>query len=397
MSLSNRLSVKTPDQAVFYNDLVSQHGSPILVLDCEKVTAQYRALSEQLPGVDFFYAIKSLPHPAVIQTLSSLGCGFDIATSGEIELLQTLSTAVRHRVIHTHPIKRDADIRDALRFGCTTFIVDNIWELEKFIPYRHRVGLLIRVSFPNPNTDIDLSKKFGCREDDVMLLVQKAQSLGIHVKGLSFHAGSQCATSANHVHAIKQCTKIMDDIYQQCGKLLSILDIGGGFPVQYTKTVQTIQEFCPPIREALQQLPDHIQVLAEPGRFLSATCMEAVSRVMGKAQRGDMTWYYLDDGVYGSYSGQIFDHVTYPISIFSDINELETAVIAGPTCDSIDVIDEGLQMPPLSIGDLVVGHQMGAYTYATATNFNLFDKASVVVINENNLSADNILPFAQTQ
>jgi len=110
-----------------------------------------------------------------------------------------------------------------------------------------------------------------------------------------------------------------------------------------------------------------------------------------------MTWYYLDDGVYGSYSGQIFDHVTYPISIFSDINELETAVIAGPTCDSIDVIDEGLQMPPLSIGDLVVGHQMGAYTYATATNFNLFDKASVVVINENNLSADNILPFAQTQ
>jgi ornithine decarboxylase len=260
-------------------------------------------------------------------------------------------------------------------------VVDNVWELEKFVEYRHRVGLLVRVSFPNPNTPIDLSRKFGCRENEVPLLIQKAQSLGLHVKGLSFHAGSQCPDSGNHVHAIEQCTKIIDEVYQCSGKLLSVLDIGGGFPVEYTQPVMDIETFCAPIREALKALPGHMQIIAEPGRYLSAPAMKAVSSVMGKAKRGDSVWYYLDDGVYGSYSGLLFDHATYPLTIFSDINEREEAVLAGPTCDSIDVIAENVNIPPLLIGDIVVGHQMGAYTSATSTNFNLFDKARIVVIN----------------
>ncbi len=391
----NRITIKTTDKAHFYRQMIQQHGSPLLILDCDKLAQQYQSLSAALPDVKLYYAIKSLPHPAAIHTLDALGASFDIASSGEINLLREQGVAAR-KTIHTHPIKRDKDIRDALRFGCTTFVVDNIWELEKFTGYRHRVGLLIRVSFPNPNTAIDLSRKFGCRADEVSLLIQKAQSLGLHVKGLSFHAGSQCPAPDNHVLAIEQCANIIESVYQDSGKLLAVMDIGGGFPVEYSQqTGIHIDAFCAPIRAALTKLPEHIQVIAEPGRYLSAPAMTSVSSVMGKARRGESTWYYLDDGVYGSYSGQLFDHAVYPLTIFSDNTETEQAVLAGPTCDSIDVIAEQVSIPSMNIGDMVIGQQMGAYTSASSTNFNLFDKANIIAINQLELISENVLQFNQ--
>lgn len=363
-----------------YRQLVAEHGSPLLLLDCDQIARQYHRLEQVLPGVALYYAIKSLPHPAAIQTLIGLGAGFDIASTGEIELLREQHTLPRS-TIHTHPIKRDSDIRDALRFGCTTFVVDNIYELEKFASYRHRIGLLLRVSFPNPASPVDLSRKFGCHPDEVEILMQKAAQLGVHVKGLSFHAGSQCPTPENHVHAIDKCRELIEHCLCNTGKLLSILDIGGGFPVEYVDSIMDTEIFCRPIREALSRLPDHIQVIAEPGRYLSAPSMTAISSVAGKARRGDSVWYYLDDGVYGSYSGQLFDHATYPLTVFSDHLERENAVLAGPTCDSIDVIAEDLQLPSMNMGDLVIGRQMGAYTSASATDFNMLARAKIIVIN----------------
>ena len=142
-----RITIEPTDQAAYFQKIAEQHGTPLLVLDCDQLVKQFKALSNALPRVELYYAIKSLPHPAAIQTLHELGANFDIATSGEIELLREQGARAR-KTIHTHPIKRDKDIRDALRFGCTTFVIDNIYELEKFIGYRHRVGLLVRVSFP---------------------------------------------------------------------------------------------------------------------------------------------------------------------------------------------------------------------------------------------------------
>lgn len=195
------------------------------------------------------------------------------------------------------------------------------------------------------------------------------------------------------MYAINQCREIIAQVYQQTGKLLAVLDIGGGFPVEYSEPGMDIESFCAPLRMALTQLPEHIQVIAEPGRFLSAPVMTSVATVMGKARRGDSMWYYLDDGIYGSYSGQLFDHAKYPLTVFSDVSEKELAVLAGPTCDSIDVIAEQLYLPPLCIGDLVTGQQMGAYTSASSTHFNLFDKARIIVINEADPECSNIVTF----
>ncbi|WP_407700193.1 type III PLP-dependent enzyme [Steroidobacter agaridevorans] len=361
--------------------LVARFGSPLLVVDCEQVRRQYRALKAALPGVDLHYALKPLPHAAVVSCLRDEGAYFDLATTGEVELVKQQGIAPS-RCIHTHPIKRDSDIRDALRYGVTTFVADNPDELKKFVRYRKRAELLIRVSFRSPNAVVDLSKKFGCAPGDVLGLIEQARRLGVRVKGLSFHVGSQATDPAKYVEAVQACTNIMAEAVLAGLPSLDVLDIGGGYPVAYNDEVTPIDEFCRPIRAALAKLPPHVRVIAEPGRFIAAPAAIAVSSVMGKAKRDGRWWYYLDDGLYGSYSGQMFDHAKYPVSVLREGGELFESVLSGPTCDSIDVIDECIMLPELEMGDLVVGRMMGAYTWASATDFNFFKRAKVVVMNE---------------
>lgn len=379
----SRVTISPCSSGLNYNELANRHETPLLLLNPQTVLQQYRQLKKALPNVDFFYAIKSLPHSAMVEVLNNEGCGFDLATTGEIESVQPLSIPPR-RTIHTHPIKRDKDIRAALRFGCTTFVVDNAWELEKLKPYFNRVGLLLRISYRNPTAIVDLSKKFGCDIEEATDLLKKAKAQGLHIKGLSFHVGSQCEDGTHHAMAIEACNQVIRDYNAGTDFPMSMLDVGGGFPVTYLERedsldLNDIERFCLPIREALAHLPSHVQVMAEPGRYLSAPAMKSVSRVMGKARRQDAMWYYLDDGMYGSFSGQLYDHMLYPLEIFSDSPVREKAVFAGPTCDSIDVIAEDLMIPHLEIGDIVVGHQMGAYTAASATDFNMFDRAQIIV------------------
>lgn len=360
--------------------LAAEHGTPILVLDCDVLRRQYRALQEALPSVEFFYAVKAFPHASIVNTLDQCGAGFDIASTGETELLRALHVNPRN-TIHTHPIKKDRDIRDALRFGCTTFVADNLEEIKKFRKYRHRVALLIRVSFRSADAIVDLSRKFGCSVEEVPQLLTRAEDMGIRVKGLSFHVGSQSAKPDAHVHAIRECAKVVEWWDKYCSLPLSILDIGGGFPVDYGKGITPIHEFCAPIREALAAFPRSIHILAEPGRFLVAPAATAIGAVVGKAERGGQTWYYLDDGVYNSYSGIIYDHAHYPVRTLKT-GPTRPCVLAGPTCDSIDVIAENLELPELEIGDLVIGEVMGAYTAATATEFNSLPKSRIVVLHE---------------
>jgi ornithine decarboxylase len=360
--------------------LMAEHGSPLLVLDAARLRAQYRALSAALPGVELFYAVKALPAEEAIRILAREGAGLDLASSGEIELARASRVSPR-RTVHTHPIKTDSEIRAALRFGTTTFVVDNPLELDKFQRYRHRVGLLLRVRFQSPDAVVDLSRKFGCTPAEVIPLLRRARSLGLHVKGLSFHVGSQSQRPDTHVRAIKTSLELMHAA--RCAGLgrMNLLDIGGGFPVDYMQRATTIDVFCAPIRAALATAPPWLRLIAEPGRYLVAPAVTALSTVIGKATRDARPWYYLDDGVYGSWSGQLFDHARYPVEVFRR-GEYRPSVLAGPTCDSIDVIDEDLLLPELEIGDLVVGHQMGAYTAATSTDFNGLRRARLVTVND---------------
>ena len=361
--------------------LASQFGAPLMVLDCEAIRHQYRALKHALPGVVLHFALKPLPHAAVVRTLLEEGASFDLATSGEVDLVASQGVP-SERTIHTHPIKRDSDIRDALAYGCTVFVVDNINELEKFIAYKDQAEILVRLSFRNKDAFADLSKKFGCSPEAAIDIISYAQQLVIRIKGLSFHVGSQSPNPTKYVEAINACAKVIKQVSELGLPALSTLDIGGGFPVPYSADVLPIDVFCAPINTALAQLPETMQIFAEPGRFIVASSVTSVASVMGQAMREGKTWYYLDDGIYGSFSGLMFDEAAYPIGSAKQDGERFESVLAGPTCDSIDVISDSIMLPKLNNGDLIISRMMGAYTLATATDFNFFKRAEVVVLNE---------------
>ncbi|EKO3413007.1 type III PLP-dependent enzyme [Vibrio fluvialis] len=369
------------DEIHLIESSVEQFGAPLLMLDCDIIRQQYRALSVALPNVTLHFALKPLPHPVVVRTLLQEGASFDLATTGEVELVAQEGVPAE-RTIHTHPIKRDADIRDALAYGCNVFVVDNLNELAKFKAYRDDVELLVRLSFRNSEAFADLSKKFGCSAEQALTIIEMAKEWNIRIKGLSFHVGSQTTNPQKYVEAIHTCKEVMEQVVERGLPALSTLDIGGGFPVNYTKQVMPIDQFCVPINEALAELPETVQVIAEPGRFIVAQSMMSVASVMGQAERDGQTWYYLDDGVYGSFSGLIFDDAQYPLVTLKQEGEYAPSVLAGPTCDSIDVIAENILLPKLDNGDLIIGRMMGAYTSATATDFNFFKRAQTVVFNE---------------
>ena len=360
--------------------LVKRYGSPLFVIDAARIRAQYRQLAGALPQVDLHYALKPLPQAAVVQALWEAGAFFDLATNGEVELVRRLGVPAG-RCIHTHPIKRDSDIRTALAYGVDTFVVDNPDELRKFVKYRGRVALLIRISFRSTNAVCDLSKKFGCTPDAVAALLSLAAELRVKIEGLSFHVGSQTLDPGMFVHAINVCRELIA-ISLQGGHRLGTLDIGGGFPVGYAGKAVAIEEYCAPIRHALGTLTPDVRVIAEPGRYIAAPAAIAVSTVMGRAMRDGRWWYYLDDGLYGSYSGQLYDHAKYPVEALAARGETYPSVLAGPTCDSIDIISESVNLPTLDAGDLIVGRQMGAYTWASASDFNFFPRATVLALDQ---------------
>jgi len=363
--------------------LVSRYGSPLFVIDAERVRRQYRRLAAALPGVDLHYALKPLPHSSVVSTLFAEGACFDLASNGEVELVRRLKVPPE-RCIHTHPIKRDSDIRTALDYGVNRFVIDNPDELRKFVKFRNRSSLLIRVSFRSPDARCDLSRKFGCDPAAVPEIVRLAADLRIKIDGFSFHIGSQAAGPAMFVEAIARCGELGSEA-ASLGHAPVMLDIGGGFPVDYLDAGMPIEEFCAPIRRALDELPSAMRIIAEPGRHIAAPAAICVTSVMGRALRDGRWWYYLDDGLYGSYSGQMFDHAAYPLEAPARGGDTYPSVLAGPTCDSIDVIRENLDLPKLEIGDVVVGRVMGAYTWASASEFNFFPRATVLALDRGRL------------
>jgi ornithine decarboxylase len=379
--LRTDLRLPAPYAAGRLEGLAAQFGSPLFVIDCDALRRQFHALAAALPGVDLHYALKPLPDRTVVQVLAREGAWFDLATNGEVDLVRDAGIPPG-RCVHTHPIKRGSDIRHALDFGVTTFVVDSAEEMAKFVVSRNKVRLLLRVSFRNPDTVIDLSRKFGCDAEAAPGLLEHAQALGLRVIGLSFHAGSQLPHAGKYVEAIDTCARIAAEAAARGLPALEVIDIGGGFPIDYLEPVTPIEEFCAPIRDALARLPAGLRVIAEPGRFIAGPAAVAISTVMGRGQREGRSWYFLDDGIYGTFSGQLYDKMRFPIEPLARPDRpRESCVIAGPTCDSLDVIAEDLPMPELEVGERLLARQIGAYTMACATDFNFFPRAKVIAVN----------------
>jgi ornithine decarboxylase len=355
---------------------VAVHGTPLLLLDPERVRRQYRRLRNALPFVRFHYAVKALSHDAVIEALADAGCGFDVATGEELALLERHGVRPE-RIIHTHPVKKPSEIAEALASGLRTFIVDNEAELDKFALAPRDVRLLVRLSYRSPHAKSDLSSKFGVGPFEAAHLVEQARDRGIRISGFSFHVGSQLDDPGRFAEAAAQTLALMSTLESQFGVTFDTLDIGGGFPVSYDSSVATLEEIAASLRPVLEPHAGRLEIIAEPGRVLVAECAMLVTSVVGIAERADGRWYYLDDGIYGSYSNVLSEDVHPPVFAERELNggaadagTHRWATLGGPTCDSSDVIGREIMLPELSVGDLLVSPVMGAYTTVTASRFN---------------------------
>lgn len=364
--------------------LATEHGSPVLLLSREAIRRQYQTLKRLLPRVKHHYALKPLPHPEVVKVIQQEDGYFDLATAGEVDVVRGVGVDPA-RCIHTHPIKRPQDVQYALDFGVKTFVFDNPYELEKLAPFKDKIQLLMRLAFPNKEAQCDLSAKFGVLPEASLALLKKAVGLGFTVAGLSFHVGSQMKTPEKHLEAIRFAKDLVEQARQQDISTLQILDLGGGWPVTYVEPSMSIEDFVQPIRELLDALFPDFTLYSEPGRFIAGPAVTLICSVIGKTQRDGKELYYLDDGLYNSYSGILFDHGHYLIFSLKELEnpgcERKVSVLAGPTCDSIDVMYQDILMPEMALGDLMVSPMMGAYAGSShATDFNFFMRPGMVVV-----------------
>ena len=376
-----RLDLRSWARNVDLPELIRRHETPLLVLQPERAAARYRALRRALPFIRFHYAVKALNHAAVLRAVHRAGGFFEVASRSELDSVQAAGSDLG-TCLYTHPIKRVSDIDDAYRRGIRTFVVENAREIDKFIGRPADIQLLLRLSFPNPEAKVDLSAKFGAEPADAIGLVAYAIENGVSVNGLSFHVGSQTNTTRPYRSAIIRCLRIIEQIRLGLDHKLEILDIGGGLPVAYRDGVCNADDIIDTIRTLLAPHAHRLTIIAEPGRYIAAPCMTLITTVIGEGTRQATPWYYLDDGVYGAYSNVAWENVHPSIIALKEMSRhpmsrieapppaLDPCVLAGPTCDSIDVIATDYPLPRLTIGDHLISPMMGAYTLVTACGFN---------------------------
>lgn len=384
-SLRSRLrdTLRARCDAEGWRALVAQHGTPLLVLDPYRVVEHCRLLASHLRGFRLHYAVKTSPHPAVLRAVAASGCGFDVATSAEVDLIGALGLSVGS-CINTHPVKKLTDIDHAYIAGVRTFVVDNPVEAQKFAGLPADIEILVRLAFRNPSAKSDLSTKFGVDPAEAELLVKHVLATGVRFGGFSFHVGSQGTTVEPYRKALRGTLDLITHIDETLGVPTRIIDIGGGFPVGYREPMPAIGDVGAVVDEVLGDRRDEFTLLAEPGRFLAADSMTLLTSVVGSSMRDGRQWHYLDDGLYGSYSNVMTEDVHPPIlalrEMVDGVGGFEPVTLAGPTCDSADVIARDYPMPALNVGDIVVSPVMGAYTSVTSSRFNGIPSTKIVEV-----------------
>ncbi|MHB1096254.1 MAG: type III PLP-dependent enzyme [Gemmatimonadaceae bacterium] len=369
--------------------LAEEHGTPVLIIDHDELRRNFRTFRRYLPRVQPYFAVKAGADPAVVRTLFAEGASFDVASMPEFDLVHENIKGMPARerqqwiwdkIIYANPIKPVETLKELDQYKpLVTF--DNYDEIDKIKEHAPRAGLVLRLKVSNTGAMVELSSKFGAPPSEAADLILEAHRQGLVVEGVSFHVGSQTTNFANYVEALNLTADIYAEVQSRGYTKMNLVDIGGGFPAPYDDTVRPFKELARIINSEINRLfPKNIEILAEPGRFFVATAGTAVSKIIGKSVREGKPSYYLDDGVYHTYSGQIFDHCKYPVKAFKR-GKTRLSAVFGPTCDAFDVISMAEDLPELNRDDLVYSEMIGAYTYASATTFNGFSPAKVVHVN----------------
>ncbi|MBB4123818.1 ornithine/lysine decarboxylase [Martelella radicis] len=360
---------------------------PCLVVDREVVRDNYTAFRRALPDSAIYYAVKANPAPQILELLASLGSNFDCASVAEIEMALEAGAGA-DRISYGNTIKKERDIARAHALGVNLFAVDCHEEVEKIARAAPGARVFCRVLTDGEGAEWPLSRKFGCVPPMAVDVLVYAHQLGLESYGVSFHVGSQMTKLEAWDAALADAKRVFAQLAKQ-GIYLQMVNMGGGFPTKYLRDVPTAEAYGQAIFAALSrhfgnQLP---KTIIEPGRGMVGNAGVIKSEVVLISKKSDddkHRWVFLDIGKFGGLAETMDEAIRYPIRTDRDGDEMEPCVLAGPTCDSADVMYEKNMYPlpiTLTIGDEVLIEGTGAYTttYASVA-FNGFEPLKSYVI-----------------
>jgi len=361
----------TPKIARFLAE--QQPGTPCLVLDVDRVEANFRALQHALPLARIFYAVKANPAAPVLARLVTLASNFDAASWEEVQAC--LDAGARPEAISFgNTIKKVSAIERAFERGVSLYAFDSAEELAKLAKHAPGARVYCRLLVENKGADWPLSRKFGTTIEHARELMLRAGDMGLDPFGLSFHVGSQQTTTRAYEVAIGQVAMLFTDL-TEAGVNLRMMNLGGGFPTRYRDAVPEIDTFGDAIMGAMtahfgNALPE---ILIEPGRFIvgdAGLVSAEVVLVSRRDPKDPVRWVYLDIGRFGGLAETEGEAMKYRIVTPHDGTKMGPVVIAGPTCDGADILYEksNYRLPlALTSGDRVELLSTGAYvtTYAS--------------------------------
>ena len=352
---------------------------PCIVVDLEVVRAKYAALRASFPYATIFYAVKANPAADVLSALATLGARFDLASQGEIERCLKLAIPP-DRFSFGNTIKRESQIAYARLNGIDRFAFDSIGEIQKIAHVAPDAQVFCRLLVDAKGADWPLTRKFGCDAEMAVELLLQARALGLDPKGLSFHVGSQQTDPLQWSRPIA----VAAQIFHACAKRglnLASLNVGGGLPAQYRTPVPALDRYAEVIEIALRQHfgDSRPEIIIEPGRYLvgdAGILRSEVLLVARKSRHARKRWVYLDTGRYNGLPETQGERIQYRLRTMRDGDRCAPVVLAGPTCDSTDIIYEraGYKLPiDLEVGDAIDFLSAGAYTASYASvEFNGF-------------------------
>src|SRR3954464_15379597 len=358
-----------------------KYTRPFLIVDTAIVREKARRFRAAMPRVRPHYAVKANPDRRVLKVLAQEGCGFEIASTSELDLLIGLGVPPAE-VFFSNPVKSRDSMASCAAKGVEWFVIDSLDEMRRVHSVKSDAKQYLRIATPNIGSDWPLSGKFGAGAADAREIIAAAAKAGVDLAGITFHVGSQCRNPENWRVALEKARTLFD-VMLKAGLKPRLLNIGGGYPVRHVKPIPSVEIIGAVVNEGLKAFPDDVQVIAEPGRYLVSDAGYFVCRVLGTANRAGKRWMHWDAGLFG---GVIETTEGLKYRIRTDRSGPDIAwTVAGPTCDSVDIVMRGEPLPPArQEGDFIYTRTAGAYPTAYASQFNGFPLPEVRVFESKN-------------
>ena len=349
---------------------------PYYIINLSKIKKSYDLWTQYLPEVEVYYAMKCNPDKIILEEMNKLGIKYDCASKQEI--MDALEYTTADNIIYANPCKFPQHITYSKETGVSLTVVDCECEMYKMAELYPSCRLLLRIAVNDENSQCAFSKKFGCKMNEVKHLLELSKQLELNIVGFSFHVGSGCTNPSLYYDALCDC-KTATIIATSLGIQIETIDVGGGFnEINFLESAEQIQRGMKLFRDK--------KFISEVGRFLVEETQTLYLHVICKKKQGNRFIYYLNDGVYGSIGCKIFDHakpIISPINISIDVNTSFESTLYGPTCDSFDLIEENILLPEMNVGDKLYIKKFGAYTNASASNFNGYHVTKKLYLTEN--------------